>query len=339
MIKFANPHMAFLFAGVPVLILLFLVYDSLRRRALSRIGDRKLIERMLLFYNPVTRTWKRIFLVLGYSLLVLALMRPQIGAKLEKVKREGIDIVFALDVSKSMLAEDLKPNRLANAKNEIRDFVRLSATDRFALVVFAGDAYIMCPLTIDYDAFLMFLNAVDVGIVADPGTDIARALGVAEKAFVEDVPRYKAIVLITDGENTADSDPIGVAKELAKKGIKVYTIGVGSPTGAPVPMKNSKGNVIGYKRDPVTGAIVTSRLDEDLLQRIAEITGGKYFAARPGAENIRSMLSEIRKMGKKEFETLVFTHYEEKFYYPLTLGILFLFAYWALPERSKKLKM
>ncbi len=264
MIRFENPYLGVLFLGVPLLLFLFLMADLMRKRAIERLGSRQLIKQAILMLNPVNRFWRRVFLVLGYSFLVLAMMRPQLGVKREKIKREGIDIVFALDVSKSMLAEDMKPNRLANAKNEIRSFIMRQTDDRVALVVFAGDAFIMCPLTIDYNAFLMFLASADVTIVDEPGTDIACALDACQKAFIDDQPRYKAIILITDGEQTGPGDPIASAENLAKSGIKVFTIGIGTPSGAPIPVKDKNGNTIGYKKDQ-SGGIVTSRLDEEML--------------------------------------------------------------------------
>ncbi len=333
MFRFANTYASVLFLGIPVLIILFFMADSLRKKALARIGDSEFMQKTILTVDKTRRIWKRLFLLLGYSFFVLAAMRPQVGTKLEKVKREGIDIVFALDVSKSMLAEDLKPNRLANAKNEIRTFLEHQTDDRVALVVFAGDAYLMCPLTIDYGAFMMFLESADPSVVSAPGTDLARALEVSAKAFVDDKPRYKAIILITDGEQNAPGDPVEVARKIAEKGIKVFTIGIGTPGGAPIPIRDESGNIIGYKKD-ATGAIVTSKLDEQLLTQIAEATGGKYFPARPGKSEISKILSEIDKMGKQEFEEVVFSQYDDRFYYPLFLAVIFLWLYWVFPDRK-----
>lgn len=321
--------------GLPLLVLLFWFSDVLRRRALTKLGNQALIRRAILLFVPARRRWRRVCILLAYCFLVLAAMRPQVGTKLEKVKREGIDIVFALDVSKSMLAEDLKPNRLANAKNEIRAFIAHQTDDRVALVVFAGDAFLMSPLTIDYDAFLMFLESVDVTIVNAPGTDIARAIEVAQRAFVDDTPKYKAIILITDGEQTGNGDPIARANDAQKAGIKIFSIGVGTPNGAPIPVKDRAGNIVGYKKDP-NGVIVTSRLDETMLTQIAERTGGKYFPARPGSAELRKILAEIEKMGKKELQSFIYSHYDERFYYPLGAAIFFLFIFWALPERRRK---
>ena len=336
MIRFANTYASVLWLGIPVLVLLFLMADSLRRRALERIGEGEFIRRTILMFEPARRRWKRLFLLLGYSFFVLAAMRPQVGTKLEKVKREGIDIVFALDVSKSMLAEDLRPNRLANAKNEIRAFLEHQTDDRVALVVFAGGAYLMCPLTIDYGAFLMFLESADPSVVSSPGTDLARALEVSATAFVDSAPRYKAVILITDGEQNAPGDPVEVARKLARQGIRVFAIGVGTPGGAPIPIRDDSGNIIGYQKDE-TGAIVTSKLDEALLTQIAGVTGGKYFPARRGGSEISGILDEIDKMGKKEYEEVVFSQYDDRFYYPLTLAIIFLWLYWVFPERKSRL--
>jgi len=299
MIKFANTYAAVLWLGVPLLILLYIFADSIRKRTLNKLGDSNLIRSAILFLDPTKRRWRRLFLILGYSFLVLAAMRPQIGTKLEKVKRKGIDIVFSLDVSKSMFAEDLKPDRLSNAKSEIKSFVNHQTDDRIALTVFSGDAFLMCPLTTDYDAFLMFLASANPSIISEPGTDIAKAIKISQTGFIDDQPRYKAIILITDGEQTASGDPVAAAQNAKKTGIKIFTIGIGTPTGSPIPVKDNADNIVGYKKDQ-TGAIVTSKLDEQTLSRIADATDGKYFPARPGKEEIRKILSEIDKMGKRK---------------------------------------
>ncbi len=332
MFRFGFKYAAFLWLGVPFVLLLFWLSDVARKRAMARLGDLRLITRAILSFSPARRRWKRFFFLLGYSFLVLAAMRPQLGTKLEKIKLEGIDIAIALDVSKSMLAEDLKPNRLANAKSAIRSFVERQGGNRLALVAFAGDAYIVCPLTVDYGAFLMFLSALDVGYVPDPGTDIASAIEVAAHSLEQDSQSYRAVILITDGEQTVPGDPVAAARRLAQKGIKVFTIGIGTPAGSPIPVRDQAGNVVGYKRDE-DGAIVTSRLDEDLLAQIAQVSGGKYFPARPGKGEIRQILREIEAMGKKETEGVVVSRYDERYYYPLSLAILFLALSWFLPER------
>ena len=335
MIKFANTYATILWLGVPILIFLFWFADALRKRALDKLGNRALIQKAILLFVPSRRRWRRVFLIIGYSFLVLAAMRPQIGIKLEKVKREGIDIVFAIDVSKSMLAEDLKPNRLANAKNEIRAFINHQSGDRVAMVVFAGDAFLMCPLTMDYDAFLMFLASVDVPIVDEPGTDIAKAIEMSLKSFVDDKPSYKTIILITDGEHTGFGDPIAAADDASKAVVKIFSIGIGTPTGAPIPVKDNAGNIVGYKKDQ-NGAIVTSRLDETMLSDLSSRTDGKYFPARPGRDELSKILSEIDRMGKKELESTTFSQYDERFYYPLGAALLFLGLYWLFPERRRQ---
>ncbi len=337
MLKFANTYALVLWIGVPILILLMVFADTLRKRALNRLGDRELIRRAILFLDTTKRRWRRVFLILGYCFLVLSAMRPQLGTKLEKVKREGIDIVFALDVSKSMLAEDLKPNRLSNARSEIKAFIQHQTDDRVALAVFAGDAFLMCPLTVDYDAFLMFLASADPTVVSEPGTDIAKAIDVSIKGFVDDTPKYKAIIIITDGEQTAPGNPISAADRAVKSGVRIFTIGVGTPSGAPIPVKDKAGNIVGYKKDE-TGAIVTSKLDEATLDEIACRTNGKYFPARPGKDELRKIFAEIDKMGKKELESVVFSQYDERFYYPLALAILLLALYWAFPERKRVIR-
>lgn len=335
MLRLANWKIGFLILTICLPLLWILIYfgDRIRKKALDKFGNSELIYRAILRFDPKKRRWRRVFLTVGLIMLCFAFARPQLGTKLEKVTREGIDIIFALDISKSMLAEDFRPNRLAMAKHKISSFVEGLSDDRVGLVVFAGDAFLMCPLTLDYDAFLMFLDAVDIGIVDEPGTNISRAIEIAMKGFVQGEFKHKVLILITDGEQTTAGDPIAMAKRASQEGIKIFTIGVGSQSGAPVPVKDEAGQTIGYRKDE-NDVIVTSKLDEKLLDEIALTSDGQYFPARQGKEEIDQILMHIDKMTKKELEGFTYSSFEDIFYYPLVVSILLLWLYFSLPERK-----
>ncbi len=335
MFKFAQPYNSIWFIGIGVIILMFVIADIRRRRTLEKLGNVDIIRRAILFHDPAKRNLRRVCLLLGYVFVVLALMRPQLGTKVEKVQKRGIDIVFALDVSKSMYAEDLKPNRLANAKAEIKAFIERQANDRLALTVFSGQGFLMCPLTVDYDAFLMFLAAADPSVVSPPGTNLADAVDKSLAAFIDDQPRYKAIILISDGEQTVPGDPIDAAKKAAEGGAKIFAVGIGTPTGTLIPIRDERGNVVSYQTD-AAGGKVTTRLDEATLAQMAEVSGGKYFLASPGRAELREIFSEIDKMGQKDLGDVVFSQFEERFYVPLGVAIVFLTLFWVISERRTR---
>jgi len=284
--------------------------------------------------NRKMRRTKYALWIIGIFFALLALARPQMGTKLETVKREGIDLVVCLDLSNSMLAEDVKPNRLAKAKYEIKRLVEMLQGDRVALVTFAGNAFLQCPLTTDYDAFLMLLDAVNAGSMPVQGTDISQAIETGRKAFVEGERKYKVMLLITDGEDN-EGKALDEAEKAKDENIKIFTVGIGSPAGVPIPVYDDNGNKIGVKRDR-SGNVVTTRLDEETLQRIALATDGKYYPATPSHPELDAIISAIANMEKKEIEAKKFSHYEERFQYPLGAAILFIILAFVIPERQKK---
>ena len=271
MLRFANPEYFHLYWLLPVLIAFFVWMFQYKKRLLKRLGDQELIERLTASVSRSKQVWKTVLLVIVFSVLVFALADPQIGTKLEEVKREGIDIFIALDVSKSMLAEDVAPNRFEKAKHEISEFIERLQGDRVGLIVFSGLAFVQCPLTLDYGAANLFLDDVYIGVVPQPGTAISEAIKTAQRSFVSKELKHKALIIITDGEDH-EGAALEVAQEAAKEGIKIYTIGIGSPQGAPIPEFDRHGNRVGYKKDR-EGRVVTTKLDIPSLEKIAF----KYF--------------------------------------------------------------
>jgi Ca-activated chloride channel family protein len=317
---------------IPAAALFFIWTARRRRRDLDRLIGPKLSGRLAASVSRRRRTWKSIFLLLALLTAVLALARPQYGQKLRMIQRKGIDIVIALDTSDSMLAEDIKPNRLERAKQEIASLIDRLRGDRIALVAFAGEAFVQCPLTSDYGAAKMFLDIIDQSI--EPGTAIGQAIRTGTAVFQDKERKYKAIILITDGEDHR-SDPLAVAEEAAQEGVRIYAIGVGSPGGTPIPIRDQQGDLIEYKKDQ-KGQTVLSRLDEVTLQRIARETGGRYYRATTGEMELERILEELEGMEKKELASQEYDLREDRYQYFLLATVILLSAEAALGDRRRR---
>ena len=333
MFRFASIGWLWALVGIAGLIILFAFADARKKKLLSRFGELSLVQNLLDKFLPTRRRWKRFFIILSYSFLVLALARPQLGTKLEKVERKGIDLMVCLDLSNSMYAEDVKPNRFIRARSELQNFINSLKGDRIGIVVFAGDAFLLCPLTTDYDAASMLLESVNPHSFPEQGTNIPKALTLAETAFIDKQRKYKAILLITDGESH-EGETDKIVNQLADKGIRIYTVGVGNPSGVPIPLRDNTGRITGYKKDQ-NGEVVTTSLDEIGLQKIALKTGGRYFRATAGQEELSAIFKEIEGMEKKRITIERFAHFEDRFQYPLALAFLFLLGEALTPERKR----
>jgi len=308
---------------LPVLVIVFWLAMRWRRKALQRFGEKDLLNHLIPDISRYKHQIKFTFLLLAVAFLIVGLANPQIGTKMEEVKREGVDIIIALDVSKSMIAEDIKPNRLENAKRAISKLIDKLHNDRIGLIVFAGEAYVQLPLTADYNAAKLFLNTVYTSIVPVPGTAIGSAIDLAVKSFDENQDKHKALIIITDGENHED-DAAGSAKIALNKGVKIHTIGMGSPEGVPIPIyRNRKQR--GFHKDKDGNPILT-KLNERMLQEIASAADGQYIRATNKQEELSIILDEIAGMEKKEFEARIFTDYEDRFQYFLGIALLLLIA-------------
>ena len=272
---------------------------------------------------------------LAIACLILTIANPQVGTRLEEVKREGIDLFVVLDVSLSMKAEDIRPSRLEKAKLDVSDLLKKLSGDRVGMVVFAGDAFVQFPLTADYAAADLFISAIDVDAVPVPGTMIGSGIDVALKSFTKDVPTQKAIVVVSDGENT-EGDVMGAIEDAKKAGVRVYCVGMGTLEGGPIPVLNQNGVRVDYKRDQ-QGSIVLTKLDETMLQQIAATTGGSYHRATNGGNEIDDIFKELASLEKVEFGTKQITGYETRYQYPLVFAILFLIIEVLLSERRTKL--
>jgi Ca-activated chloride channel family protein len=322
--------------GAPALGLFLFWSLRARRKRLRRLISPALIPQMASELSR-PRIIFRALLLLGFFVFgILALARPQWGTRLETVRRRGVDIIAALDTSYSMNTEDITPSRLAKAKSEIRNLLGKLRGDRIGLLCFAGAAIIECPLTLDYGAASLFLDTANTEIIPDPGTSIAAAIRTATDGFVAREKKYKVLALFTDGEDLEGQ--VEKAIEQAREAnVIIYTIGVGSPQGMPIPVRDSKGDIIEYRKDE-HGQVVVSRLDEPSLSRIAVQTGGRYFRASTSENEIEDLYKEISGLEKKELESRLYQNYADQYQYPLAAAIAMLAGYAWVTEKRRSQK-
>lgn len=318
---------------VPFMVLFFALTEKAKLKAKQKFSNLKLLSVLADTHSQKKVRWKKAFTLFSVLLVVLCLARPQWGSKLVEVKKQGIDIIFAVDVSLSMLAEDTPPSRLERAKLEVSDFIDKLKGDRVGLVVFAGAAHISCPLTLDYRAVQLFLDNIQAGVITTPSTNIAEAIRTSALAFSQKEKKYKVLVLVSDGEDQGNQ-PAGAAQEAAQEGIRVYTIGVGTPAGEPIPLREPGGKFLGYKKDE-KGAPVLSRLDEKTLAEIARIGQGKYLSLARGGYDLDQIYTEISGMEKKELAGTLAVEYLDRYQIFLFWAILFLTLDLFMTDRKK----
>jgi len=320
--QFGDPTLLWLLALAPVLIAFLVWAFRARRQALERFVSQPLIQRLADTVRPVARRWKAALVVVVVTFVAVALARPRWGFEWHEVKRNGVDIFVLLDVSKSMLTEDVRPNRLAQAKYGVQDLLEKLRGDRIGLVAFAGTAFVQCPLTVDYEAFRLTLKDAVPGIIPRGGTAIGTAIRTALKAFDASEGRDHAIVLITDGEET-EGDALAAADEAAKAGVKIYAIGVGTAEGELIPIRED-GKPMEFLKDS-QGEVVKSRLDEETLKQIALKTGGIYVRSAAGDFGVDTIYDKgIAQLRRKEYEARLQKRYFERFQWPLGLAFVLL---------------
>ena len=313
--QFGNPTSFWLLAVAPVLTVFLVWAFRARRRALERFASQPLLPRLAESVRPVARRWKAMLIVTAVTLAALALTRPRWGFEWREVKHKGVDVFVLLDVSKSMLTEDVRPNRLTQAKYAVQDLLEKLRGDRIGLVAFAGTAFVQCPLTVDYEAFRLTLKDADTRIIPRGGTAIGTAIRTALKAFEAGEGRDRAIVLITDGEET-ESDALAAADEAAKAGVKMYAIGVGTAEGELIPVRE-EGKPMDFLKDR-EGKVVKSRLDEETLKQLALKMGGIYVRSAAGDFGIDTIYDKgIAQLQRKEYEARLQKQYFERFQWPL----------------------
>ncbi|MCL5991627.1 MAG: VWA domain-containing protein [Bacteroidetes bacterium] len=333
MFRFENSIFLYTLVLVPAFALLYFLLRNYRKNLLKKYGDISLLNQLMPEVSKYKNVLKISLLLSGLAFLILGIANPQIGTKLENFKREGIDVIIAIDVSNSMKAEDVKPNRLERAKQYVSKLIDKMYNDRIGLIVFAGDAFIQLPLTTDYSAAKLFLSTVDNDLVYNQGTAIGKAIELAMKSFKQEEKKYKALIIITDGENHED-DAISMAGEAAKTGIVIYTIGMGSVNGAPIPIYSGNQRV-NFMTDNEGNTVVT-KLDASMLEQIASAGDGKFIRSTGDDPDLASMLDEIAGMEKKEYKAQLFTDYVDYFQYLFGLALVLLLADIFVSERKNK---
>lgn len=330
MFKFQHSEYLWALTLVPLVVLVFIIAIASRKKMLKRLGDYPLILAMIPDVSRSKQTVKFILYTIALIFLILGICNLQTGSKMQDVKREGADIMICLDVSNSMLAEDLKPNRLERAKQAIEQMIDKLQGDRIGIVVFAGEAYTQLPITIDYASAKLFLNAITPNIIERQGTDISTAIEKAKESFGKDEGKNKAIIIITDGEDHED-DAIKAAEEAGKEGIIINTIGVGSDAGVPIPVYTN-GIPSGYKKDKEGNTVVT-KLNEKILQEIAGAANGVYVKASNADVGLGAVLDKVNELEKKQFESKMYTDYEDQFQWFIGASLLFLLIEFLISER------
>lgn len=330
--RFANTEFLYLVLLVPVIVVLWIINNYRRKRALKRFGDAALVKSLMpevSVYRPFVKMIIQCIAVISMSIL---LARPQFGSKVEEVRRMGVEVIIALDVSNSMLAEDIQPNRLERAKQAISRLVETLSEDKLGLIVFAGDAYTQIPVTTDYISAKMFLSTISPGIVPKQGTAIGSAIDLGMRSFSQGDNNSRALIIITDGENHED-DPVVKAREAAEKGIIIYTIGIGSTEGVPITV--SSGGKTDFMKDPDGNTVIT-RLDENILRNVALTANGKYVRANNSNIGLDQIFDDIRKLKKQELEGTVYTEYNDQFQFFAGLALLLLFVDFLIMERKNR---
>ena len=333
MFKFEHTIYFYAFAAIPVMVTLVLIYFYIRSKKLAKIGDAELIQQLIPYASKRKRILKVILFLFGFSSLILALCNLQTGSKLTEVKREGADILVCLDVSNSMLAQDLSPNRLLRAKYALEKMIDLLEGDRMGLIIFAGEAYVQLPITTDYGAAKMFLGSIAPGMVPVQGTNLADAIKLASESFSNDEGKNRAIILITDGENH-ESEAVEAAEEANKKGIMINTIGIGSESGVPIPFIEN-GVVKGYRKDR-QGQTVVTKLNSDLLKTIASKANGVFVQASQADLGLTAILDKIAELDKTKLESKMYTDYEDQFQWFIGLALIFFFVEFLISERMSE---
>lgn len=316
---------------IPIIIALFLGLQLWKRHAQKKFTNKRLLKKLSPNKSIFKPVLKLIVLCLAFACLAIAMVNPKIGTKLETVKRQGVDIVFAVDVSKSMLAEDIAPNRLEKSKQLVTQIINNLASDRIGIIAYAGKAFPQLPITTDYASAKMFLQNMNTDMLSSQGTAIDEAIQLAKTYYDDEEQTNRVLIIISDGEdhNNVATD---VAEEASEEGIKIFTIGVGTTKGGPIPIKRN-GIVLNYKKDN-SGETVITKLNEETLIEIAEEANGQYINGNNTNDVLENVRDILNKMDKKEFEAKQFAEYKDQFQWFLGLGIFFLILDIFLLERK-----
>ncbi|MBT8308088.1 MAG: VWA domain-containing protein [Maribacter sp.] len=327
----------YLLAIIPVIVVLFLFLQIWKKRTQKKFADLSLLKRLTPNKSSFKSSLKLMFFLLGISFLTLGLVNPKIGTKLETVKREGVDIVFAVDVSKSMLAEDIAPNRLEKAKRLVSEIINQLASDRIGIIAYAGQAFPQLPITTDYGAAKMFLQNMNTDMLTSQGTAINEAIELATTYYDDEEQTNRVLFIISDGEDHSEGATLEAVEDANEADIQIFTIGVGKSKGAPIPIKRN-GVVESLKKDR-QGEVVISKLNEAVLQDIASEGNGEYIDGTNTGDAVELIKEILLQMDKTEFEAKQFAEYKDQFQWFLGAGLLFLFLdVFILDKKTKWLK-
>jgi Ca-activated chloride channel family protein len=322
---------------IPVIVVLFVLLQIWKKRAQKKFADLSLLKRLTPNRSSFKSTLKLLFFLLGLGFLTLGLVNPKIGTKLETVKREGVDIVFAVDVSKSMLAEDIAPNRLEKAKRLVSQIINQLASDRIGIIAYAGQAFPQLPITTDYGAAKMFLQNMNTDMLTSQGTAINEAIALATTYYDDEEQTNRVLFIVSDGEDHSGGTTLKAVEEAIEAGIQIFTIGVGKSKGAPIPIKRN-GVVESLKKDR-QGEVVITKLNETVLQDIASEGEGEYIDGSNTSDAVEQIKEILIQMDKTEFEAKQFAEYKDQFQWFLGAGLLFLFLdVFVLDKKTKWLK-
>ncbi len=329
MFRFANIEMLWLLLTIPVFVIGYILYTRRKRRQLAEFGDPELVSELMPDASKARPVVKFSLLMVALTLLIMAAARPQYGQKEKTVKRQGIEVMIALDISNSMMAEDVAPNRLDRAKQMLSKMIDHMVDDKVGLVVFAGEAYTQLPITCDYVSAKMFLNTITPALIPTQGTAIGAALETSIRSFgSQESDAGRAIILITDGENHED-DAIAAAKHARELGIQVFVVGIGKPEGSPIPIAGTNN----YIKDR-SGQVVVSRLNEDMCQQIAQAGNGIYVRCDNTNTAMRALQQELDRIATAELETKVYADYNEQYQSFVLIALLLLVIDFFILERK-----
>lgn len=328
--RMERPWMLWAMPGGVALVLIYLLNVAWKNRALARFAETGTLSRMVPGISASRSLFRFLFLRHGLSFVVVALAGPQFGTRMEEVKAKGVDLVVALDVSNSMLAEDVKPSRMELARRALDQLIDRLHGDRLGIVVFAGEAYVQLPITADRSAASLFLTSIGPGMVPAQGTAIGAAIALSQESFDAEDATSKAIIVISDGESHED-DAEGAARKAAEAGIIVHAIGMGTPQGAPIPLRQGE-MITGFKKDKDGGTVV-SKLNEDMLRRIASAGKGQYLRATSSDTGIQGLIDELRRMDQTEVGTFRYAGHEDRYRLFLSIGCALIFAALIIGER------
>jgi Ca-activated chloride channel family protein len=331
MMNFAKPEYLLVLLTIPAVGMLMYWANKKRQISLGKLGESPLLKKLSTSINWRGRRWQNALLLLSLTFLIIALARPQWGSEVREIDQEGLQVMVALDVSQSMLAQDIKPTRLDRAKLEIADLMNQLNGDEVGLVLFSGASFIQVPLTSDYYTALSYLENANPDVISRPGTVIGDAIRTAALGFDPNLSSQKVLVVMTDGEDH-ETDPLAAAKAVAEEDVLIYTIGFGTPEGEPIPVLDENGKIVDYKRDQ-NGEVVLSMLDESTLQSIAQTGNGNYYRATADGSELQSLLSEIDGLQKDQLQSRFETTQIERYQIFLGIAIMLLLISELIPDR------